>query len=185
MLAEISYLDFLSSGYGKGYLQKIIHVTCLSYLRTGCVGVLSLSLPLAIQDAWKTSLGSTYSISVTRFCFFGISLRATSTIALSPKCPWGFHIHLGIPLQLASGHKATLYVSLQRYIIPNCALHQMNQTQSPWYIHLWHYTLVKSLNPRWGNNTSLQVQMLSYFKCCWYIISLIWVRPLLRLTEWS
>lgn len=51
MLAEISYLDFLSSGYGKGYLQKIIHVTCLSYLRTGCVGVLSLSLPLAIQDA--------------------------------------------------------------------------------------------------------------------------------------
>lgn len=51
-LAEISYLDFLSSGYGKGYLQKIIHVTCLSYLRTGCVGVLSLALPLAIQDAF-------------------------------------------------------------------------------------------------------------------------------------
>lgn len=58
-LTETSHLDSLSSQYRDGYLQKMIHVTCLSYLRMGCVGLLLsffLSLPQTIEEACKTRL---------------------------------------------------------------------------------------------------------------------------------
>lgn len=46
-LAGTSHLDSLSSGNRDGYLQMMIHVTCHSYLRMGCLGSCCLSFSFA------------------------------------------------------------------------------------------------------------------------------------------